>query len=230
MVSLIIRTRNEAATLRQTLDAIFGQTCQPSEVIVVDSGSIDSTLDIVSDYDVKLISISPERFTYGHALNVAAQEAQGEYLISLSAHALPANPFWLERLLDPLADPAVAGASSHQVPYPGQHLEPYLVFWQALHQWHLQTPIVQRYLFSNACSCIRVCLWRATPFDETVASCEDHLWAMKMQSQGYRIIYAVHSTVFHSHRLPRLVAAQRHWRELWALIDLYFKYSRRRGG
>jgi rhamnosyltransferase len=229
MVSLIIRTKNEAAYIGRTLDAVFSQTCRPSEIIVIDSGSTDGTIEIVSDYDIKFISIPPDRFTYGYALNAAAQEARGEYLISLSAHALPANPLWLERLLEPLADPAVAGTSSHQVPYPGGRLEPYLIFWQALYRWHLQMPVVQRYLFSNACSAIRAHLWRTTPFNEMVASCEDHLWAMQMQGRGHRITYAFHSIVFHSHDVPQWVMARRHWRELRALVGLYFAYLHRRG-
>jgi len=225
-ISLIIRTWNEAPHIQKTLNAVFDQIVKPDEIIVVDSGSSDDTIDILSGYNVKLVQMPHEKFTYGFALNIGAQQARGDYLISLSAHALPVNPYWLKNLLQPLiADSTIAGSSIHQLPFKNQLLEPYLVFWQTMYKWGLRTPIVKRYLFSNACSAIRSDLWRETPFDENIQSCEDHHWALKMQSKGYSIAYAYESYVHHSHRMSAGFKTRRLWRELWALISIYKAHS-----
>lgn len=221
-ISLIIRTWNEAAHIQETLNAAYEQTFIPDEIIVVDSGSSDGTIDKLSGYDVELIQIPHEQFTYGYALNIGAQHARGDFLISLSAHALPVNPLWLRNLVRPLmTDLTTAGTSSHQLPFKNQSLESYLVFWQTLYKWGLKTPIVERYLFSNACSAIRSHLWRQTPFDETVDICEDHQWAIKMQRKGYHIAYASNSLVYHSHQMVALAVARRRFRELRALFSFY---------
>jgi rhamnosyltransferase len=127
-ISLIIRTRNEAAGIEQALNGVFGQVVKPDELIIVDSGSTDDTLDKAAGYDTKIITIPYERFSFGFAYNQGARSAKGDILVSLSAHAAPMNPFWLKNLLQPLQDdPASAGAASHQIPFPGQSLEPYLI-------------------------------------------------------------------------------------------------------
>jgi rhamnosyltransferase len=227
-ISLIIRTRNEAAGIQQALNGVFAQIVRPDEVILVDSGSTDDTLDKVSGYALKIISIPYERFTFGFAYNEGARSAQGDYLVSLSAHAMPANPLWLKNLLEPLMDdPKRVGSASRQIPFPGQSLEPYLRLWQALFGWGLQTPLVERYLFSNASSAIRAQSWRETPFDETAPTCEDHQWALKMQHCGYRIAYAAESVVYHSHQMTATAAARRRYGELKALIGLYITHPER---
>ena len=88
-ISIVIRTKNEEKYLAQTLDMLIAQKEMDFEIIIVDSGSTDRTLDIIKNYHVKLIEIKPEEFTYGYALNIGAEAASGEYLLNLSAHAIP---------------------------------------------------------------------------------------------------------------------------------------------
>ena len=221
-ISLIIRTWNEVTHIQQALDAAIEQTTPPDEIIVVDSGSTDGTLDKLSGFEVKLLTIPHEDFTYGYAWNTGARSAKGDYLVSLSAHALPVNRIWLNNLLKPLqSDPTIAGVSSHQISFLNQSIEPYLVLWQTLYRWGLRTPTVRRYLFSNVCSAIRSALWRENPFDESIATCEDHLWALQMQRQGYSIAYASDSYLYHSHHLSARAGMRRRWGELRALLGLY---------
>src|SRR2546430_1178125 len=77
------------------------------EVIIVDSGSTDATLDIAREFPTQIIEIPPASFSYGRALNLGVQAASGDYVISLSAHSLPASPYWLTNLLKPFADPTI---------------------------------------------------------------------------------------------------------------------------
>ena len=60
------------------------------EIIIVDSGSTDATLSIASRYPVKILSIKPEEFSFGHSLNLGCAEASREFIVIASAHVYPA--------------------------------------------------------------------------------------------------------------------------------------------
>ena len=55
--SVIIRTKDEQAGLGATLEAVLGQRHRPHQVIVIDSGSRDRTLEIAYRYPVCTLSI-----------------------------------------------------------------------------------------------------------------------------------------------------------------------------
>ena len=87
--SVLIRTKNEERGIGATLDAVFSQGLPPHEVLIIDSGSRDQTLEIASRYPVKILTMSPKGWSYSRALNVAAREATGDFVVSLSAHSPP---------------------------------------------------------------------------------------------------------------------------------------------
>lgn len=64
--SIVIRAYNEAQHIGRLLDGIMQQTLiEQTEIILVDSGSTDDTLKIAGQYPVKVVTISPEEFTFG---------------------------------------------------------------------------------------------------------------------------------------------------------------------
>ena len=106
--SIIIRSYNEEKHLERLLEGILQQTVNDVEIILVDSGSTDRTLEIASQYPVRLLHIAPQEFTFGRSLNLGIQNAQAEFLVFASAHVYPVYPDWLEKLLEPFVDPQVA--------------------------------------------------------------------------------------------------------------------------
>ena len=106
--SIIIRSYNEEKHIARLLEGIAQQTLQDVEVILVDSGSKDRTVDIAQRYAVNVVRIKPEEFTFGRSLNRGIQAASGEILVFASAHVYPVYPDWLEKLLAPFADPKIA--------------------------------------------------------------------------------------------------------------------------
>ncbi|MCJ7707658.1 MAG: glycosyltransferase family 2 protein, partial [Anaerolineales bacterium] len=106
--SVVIRACNEEKHIGRLLTGILQQTIRPIDVILVDSGSTDATLAIASRYPVRIVSIPPEEFTFGRALNRGCALANGEYFVIASAHVYPVYPDWLEQLLAPFEEPQVA--------------------------------------------------------------------------------------------------------------------------
>ncbi|HEY8764785.1 MAG TPA: glycosyltransferase [Solirubrobacteraceae bacterium] len=111
-ISVIIRARNEEASIGRCLERVVEQRSDPhgpgTEVVVVDAGSEDRTARIAAAQGARVIELPARSFTFGRALNLGAANARGEILVALSAHAFAPDPGWLERLTEPFADPRVA--------------------------------------------------------------------------------------------------------------------------
>ena len=105
----IIRTKNEEKWLGQVLESLFMQGRRDFEVIIVDSGSTDRTLEIVKLYPVrKIINISEKDFKYPYALNLGIKSAFGKYIGIISPHFLPTSRNWYADAFKNFSDPLVA--------------------------------------------------------------------------------------------------------------------------
>lgn len=198
-ISIIIRTKNEERFIHHTLSAIFDQDIDlPLEVIVIDSGSKDRTLDIVRKHTVRLCEIDSCSFTYGRALNLGASMAEGRYLINLSAHCIPTNRRWIASIVSALrADSEIAATYGAQIPIKG--LNPFeeraLTAAFALDDnGNIGPP------FSNANCAVRKEVWERQPFDEKATFAEDFIWSQILPRQ-YKIKYVPEAAVYHSHPL-----------------------------
>ncbi len=206
--AIVIRAKNEARDIGETLTAIYRQEgVQPIEVVVVDSGSTDGTQDIVRRFPARLIEIAPETFTYGRALNIGIAAATSDVVVSLSAHSLPAHERWLFNLVRNFADWRVAAVYGRQIPRPNATV--FDLFGMTLsgvtssrRRWQEKDM-----MFSNANGAFRRQLCREFPFDERLLGAEDLAWAHVVQRQGYAIVYEPGAPVYHSHgeSLPHLL-------------------------
>lgn len=121
--TVAVLTYNGDQYIAQILDALVAQDFDGDfEVLVIDSGSSDRTLEIVRSHpNVRLHEISNADFGHGKTRNLAAQLAHGEYIAFLTHDAIPASPAWLRELLAPLRDEAlgVVAVMGKQIPRPG---------------------------------------------------------------------------------------------------------------
>ena len=95
LVSIVIRTKNEAKYLGKVLNLLLKQTFKNFEIIIVDSGSTDQMLEIVKKFPIRLYKISQKDFTYGYSLNYGINKAKGKYICILSGHSIPISNNWL---------------------------------------------------------------------------------------------------------------------------------------
>jgi rhamnosyltransferase len=227
IASILIRTKNEAKDLPKALELIREQSIAPFEIIVVDSGSTDGTVEIVkSQGDIKLIEIKPEDFTFGGSLNIGCEAAQGDIVVSLSAHAFPSNRDWLKNFLKHFDDPQVAGVYGKQLPQPDAWppvQRDYLEFYGDRPRIQTQFEKVYDHTFSNANSAIRLQCWQQHHFDKTLWANEDQEWARALLKLGYKIVYEPEAATYHSHNEPLLKVYKRTYREALAAKLIYEK-------
>ena len=99
-ISIIIPTKNAGLEFRKTLEAIRGQT-REAEVVVVDSGSSDGTVDLARQFRARTISIPPESFNHGETRNFGIRNSTGQFCVMLVQDAIPVGETWLEELISP---------------------------------------------------------------------------------------------------------------------------------
>lgn len=79
-VTIIIPTCNRAHFIGETLDSVLGQTVPPDQVIIVNDGSTDSTLEVLRRYGDRIEVIDQENSGRARAVNRAIAQVRGDYL------------------------------------------------------------------------------------------------------------------------------------------------------
>lgn len=206
-VSVIIPAKNEKRNICTCLDAVFDQRTKYSyEIIVIDSGSDDGTVELVEEYEsVRLLEIEPRAFGHGRTRNMGASVSRGRYLVFLNADAIPVGTGWLDALIDPLTadkDGKLAGVFSRQLPRENCYL--YMA-----RDLNASMPAQPRritkpgrltsMLFSTVSAAIPKRVWLQKGFKQNIIIAEDQDWARSVLKEGFHILYRPDSEVVHSH-------------------------------
>ncbi|HEX7878720.1 MAG TPA: glycosyltransferase family A protein, partial [Candidatus Eisenbacteria bacterium] len=208
-VTLVIRTLNAAPWLPELLPRLAEQRRRPDELLVVDSGSTDGTVErllaagpaITSPEPApgdaeraRVVTIPGREFSHARSTNLGFREARGAIVVMISQDALPASPEWLSQLLAPLesvraGDGTVVAAFGRHLPRPGAF---------ALERWQIEADYpaggAAGVLFSNVNSATRRSAWVNEPFDESLTIAEDRVWAAGQAARGRRIVYVPEAT------------------------------------
>ena len=123
-ISVIIPTLNEAGSIEQSISSI--STSQDIEIIIVDGGSLDNTVEIAQSLNLKVLTATGGRAIQ---MNIGAELATGEILLFLHADTiLPPNFATMVRLVLASREPApIAGAFKLRIDAPQWRLR--LVEW-----------------------------------------------------------------------------------------------------
>jgi len=213
LISIVIPVKNGAKWLGNLLPGLFEQQLAAhTEIILIDSGSTDGTLEIVKQFPVRLITIPPEKFSHGGTRNLGVREARGKYVVLTVQDAEPIGKDWLNLLLAGFTDEKVAGVCGQQIVRHDKQLNPI--------QWFrpFSEPEVTRYFFPTPADFLAlspamkrtVCAFDdvnamylreallKVPFQE-IGFAEDIQWAKDALLHGYAVVFNYAARVHHYH-------------------------------
>jgi glycosyltransferase involved in cell wall biosynthesis len=106
VISVVVPAFNAGPTLPKCLSSLRGQTTPPDEIVVVDDGSTDGTVDVARSFGVGVVRQDHQGPAV--ARNNGAAHITGDILLYTDADCEPASD-WVEQMVRPLGDPGVAG-------------------------------------------------------------------------------------------------------------------------
>ncbi len=210
-VSIVIPVYNKISYTINCLDSILRCKGESSfEVIVVDDGSTDNTLECLSLIPNIKVIVAGENMGFVSACNAGAEHATGEYLCFLNNDTL-VTPSWLEQLVGTIRTDPTCGAVGARLVYPDGILqEAGAMLWRdgaTRGYGRDDDPSKPEYCYLREVSyCSAACLLiprnlfeRLGGFDALFkpAYYEDVDLCMRIQELGYKVVYQPEATVIH---------------------------------
>lgn len=213
--SVIVTVKNEASSIGRLLDSLLAQTRPPSEVVIVDGGSTDGTVERINRYrdqlPIKLLTREDSNISQGR--NAAISAASGDIIASTDAGVRLA-PQWLEELTRPMEeDHSIDVVSGFFLPDPGTVFE--IAMGATVLPVHADIE-PDRFLPSSRSVAFRKEVWeKVGGYPEWLDYCEDLIFDFALRDAGRRFFFAPEAVVYFR---PRP-----HLRDFWRQ---YFQYAR----
>jgi rhamnosyltransferase len=208
VISVVIPVKNGGECFARCLDGIRSQEIHDEvEIIVIDSGSVDGSVEAARHRGARVHQIPAHQFSHGASRNLGARLSSGQLLVFLSQDAIPVGSRWLANLTEPLGqDRMVAGVYGRQLPN-ADAIPPESYFLNFLYgpEPRRQTASsalelsMATTLFSNVNSAMSRSMWERFSFVEDIVMSEDQEWSCRVLLAGFAIAYEPTAAVRHSH-------------------------------
>jgi len=238
-VSILIPTKNAGSLFEKVLNSIRNQEHEEAiDLLIVDSGSDDETLDIAKKYDARILQIPAHEFNHGLTRNYGIQQCSGDVIVLMTQDAVPQGKLWLKGIVDTFDDERIAGVYVKQIPREDADIltKTNLQNWltgrdtfalsriESLREFNQLTPAEKSHLcvFDDVCSAIRRKAWEQIAFRRNDFG-EDIDWAKSVLEAGWLIAYQPRAAVIHSHNRSIVYLYKRTYmthRKLYELFQL----------
>lgn len=195
-VTVVMRTKNSDWVVQDTLKGLFSQDFKDFELLVVDSGSTDRTIDIVRQFPARLVEIEATDYFPGAVLNMAIESTAADVIVFLNSDTIPQHPEALRNLLAAFEDPRVKAAYARQIPRPEAHgwvRRDYAISFPET------GPGPEWITLSLPMAAMRRSAWEEHPFFTAAWASEDTEWGLWAREEGYIVRYVPDAVVMHSH-------------------------------
>ena len=226
--SVIIPAYNAENTLSNCLQALLEQSTSKDEyeIIVIDDGSKDKTVEVARDWGVKVIS--QPKLGPAIARNKGAVEAKGDVLLFIDSDCI-ADYHWLEEMLKPFSDFNIAGVQGN---YKTKQNELIARFAQI--EIEDRYNIMRRYKYIDfigtyAAGYRKDIFIKMGMFDNSfpIASGEDADFSYRLSQCGYKMVFNLKAIVYHKHPSTlKSYLKQKYWRAYWR--NLAYKKSKKK--
>ncbi len=208
LISIVMRSYNEAWALKETLPALAAQDYPNVELIVIDSGSTDGSQELIRAANpAHFVQITPQEYNPSRVMNHGMRLARADRVLFLNADATPQGPHWLRPLAKALLDEKVAACFGRQIPRPD---------CQAVFACDYdrcfgpnRDSVRWGHFFSMVSSGLRKDVWAQRGFREDLQYAEDDEYTRWCKACGYEIHYVPESVAMHSHNYTPQQARKR---------------------
>ncbi|EFM09141.1 glycosyl transferase family 2 [Paenibacillus curdlanolyticus YK9] len=238
-VSIVIPTLNAGQDFELLLAMLNRQQgFKTIEIVVVDSGSSDDTVDLAEEYGAKVVKISPEQFSHSYARNLGAEHASAEhYLLIMTQDAMPTSDHWLYELYAAAEANDLVAVSCAESSREDVDLFYRIICWAHYNFLGVEDcdrimsmPKVRNYenLRCNAQLSDVACLLRKDIFMQykyRFDYAEDLDLGLRLIADGYRIGLLGQTKVIHSHKRPPYYHLKRGFVDNLFMHQMFDDYS-----
>lgn len=206
LVSVIIAIYNEREDIGNCLKAIKAQSHPIIEIIVVDNGSTDNSIEVVKNYADKIVSEKRKGITF--AKNKGLRVAKGQFVATTDADCIP-DKRWIEELVECFDDPAVASAGgANLTPQNASDFEKCIDFLlkrlgPAFRSNYVSdTKSITEIFHNPGCNVMyrKTILEDLEGFNEQLLTVEDEELDFRIRIRGYRILFTPFAKVYHNRK------------------------------
>lgn len=200
-ISLVILTKNGGKLFKYSIKEIYSQvTSFNFEVVIIDSGSTDGSLEYIKKYPARIIQINPADFSFGRTRDYGYKQTRGDIIVTLSQDVIPASDKWLENIVEPIL---MGKADVVQ----GKTIAPkggIVFYWEKIGLFYFTKEgkqFIEKYgnIGLSCCSlAMKREVWEDTYFGNALMN-EDKVIQRKIINKGYKIISSNRSIAYHGH-------------------------------
>lgn len=212
-VSLYVPCYNAEKHVGRCLDSILKQTYPVDEILIIDDGSTDDTVEIAKNYPVKILSHRTNR-GLGAARNTAVKKAKNEFVAAIDSD-ITLSPTWLEKLMRHFNDKEVAGAGGKLIEKFTESLADRYRATYMTHCSHYTEKTVNPYYALVGSNCVyrKKVIEEVGYYNEKFrTSFEDVDMYHRVRAKGYKLVYDPEAVAFHWCRDSVSSLLNRAWR------------------
>jgi GT2 family glycosyltransferase len=212
-ISVITVTFNAIKFLQGFIESLLvtNQLGVELEVVVVDNGSTDGTLELIRDHypDIKLLQ--NDENNYARALNLGIEQSEGEFVL-ISNNDATVDPQWLQGFIEVFQLDEKIGAVQSKIFFSENQLINSVGVEEVDHFYfrdigfeeedseRYATPVERKYVTGGSVMLRRECLEDVGPWDEEfIMFMEDVDYSVRCRDKGWKLWYSPTSILYHQY-------------------------------
>ncbi|MFC1627312.1 glycosyltransferase [Patescibacteria group bacterium] len=178
--SFVTTVLNEEKSINDLLDSLFAQSKKPDEIIIVDAGSKDKTVDLIKKHQLPVKLIQKPGLNRSQGRNLGIAKAQ-HTIIVISDAGCTLEKEWLQRITDPFKSHNVDSVAGFYQPQTNSVLSKSMAPFIAVMPDKFDD---QKYLPSSRSIAFKKSAWQAVgKYPENLNYCEDLIFAKDLKQK-----------------------------------------------
>ena len=203
-ISVIIPVKNGSKTLQRCLVNLTNQLYGiPLEILVLDSGSTDNSVELAKAYGARVLEIDSNHFNHGLTRNIGVKEAKGDLIYFTVQDAWLFVPTNLIEMSKWFEDESVMAVCGHQAVPHEKDKNPLLWFRRVTEpvaevRQYVSGKDMPSFSWDNVNAMYRKSALIELTFDRTDTA-EDCIWAYNALKKGFKLVYDPSLVIYHYH-------------------------------